>query len=711
MNLVEALNAALPELPAKRKSNPKLHPKLIWKEHIQDEQPVIAAFIPGIENLFTFSPQQWQLLQLFDGSRSYAQVALDYQAQSGVEFSEADVREFAANLEESGFFYGMNTTLAQKLSHERQHHAQKKSKWGDLSLVYLNAWDPDGYFTWLHQKVYWVYDRWCVALVMVMFAFTAYVFIDRWSEIWGDTVKYYTFTEKSGYELLEFWLLFFALGFFHESAHGLTCKHFGGEVHRMGALLIYLTGAFYVDVTEVWVYGGKWQRIATIIAGIYTELIICSLATMVWWGTAPGAFAHEWAYKIMLVTGVAVVIINMNPLIKLDGYYVFSELVGIGDLKEASTAFVSAWVQHNIFRLPVEVPFVTARRRWLFVPYALISGLYSYALLFAVARLAYNIFHSFSPDWAFVPAAALAFVIFRSRLRTLGRFMKTLYLDKKEKVLALLTRPRLAALGVAVLVLLFAPVWRDTASGRFLLEPGRRAVVRAEVPGAVARVFADEGQPVAAGAVLASLRNLDLDSEAERATADYQLASANAVRSQLRYVGFGPAEQERQRLRQRSALMAEQRSKLEVRSPIAGVVATPRLRDLLGSYLEAGKEVAQVLDLSTVRGRIYIPESEVRDIRVGAPARLHFDGLSGSRAGSVSELAPASTDIGEGLMAAQPYKGIRPPPFYVATVELPNPNGSLRDGMTGDAKILVTHRSLAGFLWRTVSDFAGRKIW
>lgn len=32
---------------------------------------------------------------------------------------------------------------------------------------------------------------------------------------------------------------------------------------------------------------------------------------------------------------------NLNPLLKLDGYYFFTETIGIPDLKERSTAFVS----------------------------------------------------------------------------------------------------------------------------------------------------------------------------------------------------------------------------------------------------------------------------------------------------------------------------------------------------------------------------------
>jgi hypothetical protein len=55
-------------------------------------------------------------------------------------------------------------------------------------------------------------------------------------------------------------------------------------------------------------------------------------------------------------------------------------------------------------------------------------------------------------------------------------------------------------------------------------------------------------------------------------------------------------------------------------------------------------------------------------------------------------------------------EGIRTPRFYLGNVELQN-RGDLREGMSGNAKILVGRRSLAGFAWRFARDIFGRRIW
>ena len=81
--------------------------------------------------------------------------------------------------------------------------------------------------------------------------------------------------------------------------------------------------------------GDKKARISTIIAGIWGDLMICVVATFIWWGTATGMWVHDFAYKVMMVTGIGVTILNLNPLIKLDGYYLLAELISETGLKES----------------------------------------------------------------------------------------------------------------------------------------------------------------------------------------------------------------------------------------------------------------------------------------------------------------------------------------------------------------------------------------
>ena len=713
MNLAEALDVALPELPARRASRtfPRIHPKVVAREQIEEGAPTIIAHIPGTSDLYRFSHEQWALVQLFDGSRSYEEVSQQYLAEYGVEFPPGDIQEFAENLRSFWYQTPQEKYQAEIQSEHRRTHVRKKSRLGDLARIHFSAWDPDAYLNWLYPRARFLYSGWFTAITLVLFGFMAYVFVDRWGEIGRDTLLYYSFTDKRFSDLAEFWLLFFALGFFHESAHGLTCKHYGGGVHHMGFQLLYLTPTFFVEVTEGWVFANRWQRLAIIIAGIWVESIFCGLATVIWWGTPAGTFAHEIAYKVMLITGVAVVVVNLNPLIKLDGYFFFCELIDVPEIKERSTAFVTGWIRKNIFRLPAEYEYVSHRRAWLYVSYALLSGAYSYLLLLAVARFAYNVLRSYSPEWAFVPALYLLYLMFRSRGQKLVTFMKGVYLDKKERIRAWLTLPRMLLFSSLALLLLLAPIWPQSVQGRFVLEPLRRAVVRAEVPGQVVGVFVDEGSAITAGTPLASMRNLALESQASRVRSDLHIAAARATQAALKYAALGAAQQEYRRLSEQDRTLQSELAQLDVVSPIAGIVVSPRMHDLQGAYLKPGSVIAEISDTSEMRARIYVPEVSMREVRVGAGAKIKLDAITVSAPGQVRTLAPASAEIEPGIVQIEEYKGIRSSTYYVASVEVPNPGAEMKQGMSGTAKIYSQRRSVLGFAWQATRDFLGRKIW
>ena len=102
MNILEALEVALPDLPAQaaQRRFPKLDPRVISREHIEQGERVVLAKMPGSEVYLRFTPEQWQMLQLFDGERSYKQIADLMLTQANVAFSEEDVKEFASHLDD-----------------------------------------------------------------------------------------------------------------------------------------------------------------------------------------------------------------------------------------------------------------------------------------------------------------------------------------------------------------------------------------------------------------------------------------------------------------------------------------------------------------------------------------------------------------------------------------------------------------------------------
>jgi putative peptide zinc metalloprotease protein len=717
MNITEALNAALPDIPARTfvKRYPRVDPGITLKEHVEQGERIVRVYVPSAEAMYKFPAHNWALAKLFDGKRSYEEITAIFSAQTGAQYSCEAIREFADDLESVDFWYRTpqekNILLMQKSSEERHKLLKAKKDPGDLSLYAFPAVNPDKFLTWLVRHTEWIYTWWFTMLTLMAFAFTGWITITHWSEIGRDTLEFYNFSDKSWWDFIEFYLLATVVLGFHEIGHGHACKHYGGRVPAMGFALIYLAPAFYTDTTEGAVQGSRSQRLVIALAGVWAELMICAVATPIWWNTPPDTAVHNAAYVVMLITGISAALINWNPLIKLDGYHMMCEMMGIVDLKEASTAYVSGWVKRHIWGLPVEVPYVPKQRRLGYAIYAILSGLYSYSVLYVVARFVGNIFRNFNPEWSFVPELATAALIFRSRIRLLVNFMKFLYLDKKDRIRAWLTSRRAAGLAFGAAIVFCLPVRHECAEGRFVLQPARRAVIRAVVPGIVTAVNADEGQQVEAGATLIELRDLPLQLSLIHSEADYVVASNRATSAAMRYGNFGTASQERERLAMQTGVLSSEAANQKLRSPIGGAVLTSRAIDRLGSYVTAGTELLEVADLSVMRARIYVSEHDMYKIRVGAGARLQVDGTLKTWDAQAVAISPIASEIDPDLGDHSKYQGLVPPNFYVAEILVANSGGNLKPGMNGTARIYGKKRSAAGFAWQEVKNFIGRKVW
>ena len=718
MNLTRVLNNALPEMPARVLSDrtPRIPPDAVFKEHLEDGKSIVRVGVASQEAMYTFPAANWGLIQCFDGQRSYQEIAQAYSSQTGHEYSVEEVREFADALEEMGFWYKTpqekNIQLMQKSTEERRKLLKsRKSRFGDLSEIPFPAVNPDKFVTWLYNRTRFVYTWWFTLITVLLITIAAAISVSHWDEVGRDTMEFFTFANKSWYDAVVFYLLAVVALCWHELGHAHACKHYGGRVPAMGFLLIYLTPAFFTDTTEGFVKASRYQRFIIAMAGAWSELYICALATFIWWGTAPGSGVHNAAYLMVLMTGIAGLLINWNPLMKLDGYYMLSEALGYSDLKENSTAYVSAWVKRHIWRLPVDVPYVPKKRRMSFVVYALLSGAYSYTVLYILARFVGNVFRNFNPEWSFVPEIVTAGLIFRSRIRSLVNFMKFVYLDKKDRIRAgFASSQGLGAVALAVVFLLL-PLWRESADARFVLEPVEKAIVRNLVTGTITDVYAREGMTVAAGAPLLRLRNSSLQSRVAGSEADLAVASIRANEAALHYANLGVALEARNQLTQQEHDLRSQARSLQLDSPLAGTVLTARLADLQGANVQAGTELVEVADLHQMRARVYVSEHDMYKFQVNAPARLCIRGFPKLWVTRAASITPVSTEIDPHIAEKTNYKGFNPLNFYLVDLLVANPENFLKPGMAGEARIYGQRRSLVGHFWREIVLFFGRKAW
>ena len=713
MNLSEALDAALPEIPEARQTGsrpPRLDPDLITHEDILDGEPVIGILQRDRSNYFRFQPWQWQLAQLFDGERSFEEIGAAFESETGMQISIEDVRSFSAQMDECDFWYKThqekNLAMREKLLAQRGRRAKSKF---NVAHISFSAWDPDQYLGWVNRVAGgFIYSWWCVLVALLLFVFETAVVIDNWRLIGPDTALFFNFAQKSFSDFAQFWLLILVIGFLHETAHGLTCKHFGGQVHSMGLMFLYLAPCFFVDVTESWVSATKIQRLGTIIAGIWIELVLCGIAIIFWLNSAEGGWSHNLAYEVILLTGIAAVAINLNPLIKLDGYYFLTEIIEIPELKERSTAFLSAWFQSRILRAPIEVPIVPRRRVMLFTVYAIASGAYSYLLLFLVVRFSYRLGSKWFAEFALIPSAALTFVLFRSRIRSLRRVLTEAW--ERTFGSGFQWRSKYVFAGLGLIALLFVPLWRDREDGFFVIEPAESHTICAAVSGRVAEVLVQEGQRVHAGQTLLRMTSNDAASMKSVALAQTKSARFTTFNAQIQGQSAGTAIADQVAARHMTVLANEAQSLLELTASSDGTILTQNPSMLVDEKVGSGQPLLELAE-GARDARIYVPTSAFNRIFADSEVVLAVPGQFGLVRLKLTRPAGDPVSLPPGIIPAEKYKGFKLPVFYSARVTLPAAVGNPMYGLSGQAKLFGMRRSLAGRVAMVVSDLVKAHVW
>ncbi len=166
----------------------------------------------------------------------------------------------------------------------------------------------------------------------------------------------------------------------HEIGHALTCKHFGGECHQIGPMLLVFTPALYCDTSDSWMLPSRWQRAAVGMAGIATEVLLAAIATFVWVSTAPG-LVHYIATNVMLVCSVSTLLFNANPLLRYDGYYVLSDLCDVPNLgREISPAVGRPHEQADLRIRRIAAESMTVSARFWMLTYAAAGSHYRWSL-------------------------------------------------------------------------------------------------------------------------------------------------------------------------------------------------------------------------------------------------------------------------------------------------------------------------------------------
>lgn len=336
--------------------------------------------------------EQYHVLELLDGERSLEQVRDELKVTyPTVQLQLSDIQQLITDLHKKGLLQTDRTGQAGALIRERRKEEADKLKQKLMSLLYfrLPGWDPERTLRWLHPMVKGLWNP-AVIFLCGCFVVSAWLLLLANFDLFRSKLP--EFEQFFGWpNLLYMWATLGVAKIIHEFGHGVSCKHYRGECHEMGVMLLVFSPCLYCDVTDSWMLKSKWQRIIIAAAGMYIEVILSAVAIYVWWFTKPG-MVNYLALNTFFVTTITTVIFNANPLMRFDGYYMMSDFLEIPNLRAKSDKLLResfGWYCLGIEAKPD--PFMPETGKAWFITYAICAWLYRWVILFSISLFLYTV--------------------------------------------------------------------------------------------------------------------------------------------------------------------------------------------------------------------------------------------------------------------------------------------------------------------------------
>ncbi len=406
---------------------PPLREELKIGKLVQRGEQSYVVKEPDKQQYYHFEQAQYQMMALFNGVRDFERLVFEFNRRS--DKYEYDI-EALESLYETCREYQLlkrtkseqNAALLEKIREERK----KKVLQGQGSILFLRFQlvDPNRFFDAIIDKIRFLWQP-SVVKLQGLFMLSAVLLVlfqgERFSD---DFSRVYLQTHDSTLGYFGIWLIALGAIAIHECGHGLTCKYFGGDVHEMGFLLLAFQPCLYCNVNDAWLFESKWQKIYVALAGVWVELLLAAFSAYVWFFVDVGNPLGYVCFVLLTIGTATSLLVNLNPLLKFDGYYILTDLLEMQNLRQNSIAWFSYTLKTKLLRLEVEAPLSPSKKeRQIYLLYGGLVTVYMIAILSFIAILGYSMV---SAHFGFLANLAFIYLVYFLVRKITGSWGETL---------------------------------------------------------------------------------------------------------------------------------------------------------------------------------------------------------------------------------------------------------------------------------------------
>ncbi len=376
--------------------------------------------------------------------------------------TEEELKEFVK------FLYAQKLTLLPPGEDTESFAAQEFASKPPLSQIIIHKYlffripllRPDRFLAAAYPFIKWIYTRPAIIATIILGLLGLYFTGRQWDEFVSTFMHFFTFEG-----LIYYGLTLAGLKIIHELGHAFTSHHFGSKVPVMGLAFLVMFPILYTDTTNAWELTDRRKRVLIDAAGMLSEIMVACLAIFLWSFLPDGALRSA-AFFTATTSWVLSLLVNLNPMMRFDGYYILADGFGIPNLQKDGFAMGRWHMRETLFGLGEPAPSAAhaLQRRGLII-YAYCTWVYRFFLFIGIALLVHALFPK-----------AIGIILFTIEI---GWFIilpifkeLKIWWSLKMKILTSRRGALTTAFSLAALCALALP-WQRTISAPALLRPPR----------------------------------------------------------------------------------------------------------------------------------------------------------------------------------------------------------------------------------------------
>lgn len=357
-----------------RRRHPVFRKDVVMSKIKKDDKIQYNLRLKDGDEFFSASEKEYFIIKMLDGKHELRDMARKFTEKYGT-ISPKSINRFVDTLEKQKL---LEPELDLAFGKEYEEKEVKISLLEKILSFEFSVRRVDEMVTSVHKKFKWMLTT--PAAIVIILSLAAFFF-----EIYRRNVTFHlgnvlrTNAHNPWIIVYYYGIMLFTV-VLHEFAHALTCKKYGGEVHKMGIMLYYYQVCAYADTSDAWLFKERYKRILTSLNGPVFSMFLASVCLWLFYLVTPvpvdkGGLIHSWLFSagsyiglhnvhpvvgqiliMVMAANIITSVLNMLPWTEMDAYYILSDLTNSPNLRQMAMGYVLNFFRRVLKKPPYPVP-------------------------------------------------------------------------------------------------------------------------------------------------------------------------------------------------------------------------------------------------------------------------------------------------------------------------------------------------------------------